>query len=59
MSCEFIRSVGTSCLAYPKESGKNDLSAFLVYRGDRIRTYDIQLPKLALYQAELHPEKVF
>ena len=24
-------------------------------RGDRIRTYDIQLPKLALYQAELHP----
>ena len=25
-------------------------------RGDRIRTYDIQLPKLALYQAELHPD---
>ena len=24
-------------------------------RGDRIRTYDIQLPKLALYQAELRP----
>ena len=24
-------------------------------RGDRIRTCDIQLPKLALYQAELHP----
>ena len=26
-------------------------------RGDRIRTCDIQLPKLALYQAELHPGK--
>ena len=26
-------------------------------RGDRIRTCDIQLPKLALYQAELRPEK--
>ncbi len=24
-------------------------------RGDRIRTCDIQLPKLALYQAELRP----
>ena len=27
----------------------------LFSRGDRIRTYDIQLPKLALYQAELRP----
>ena len=26
-------------------------------RGDRIRTCDIQLPKLALYQAELRPDK--
>ncbi len=25
-------------------------------RGDRIRTCDIQLPKLALYQAELRPD---
>ena len=25
-------------------------------RGDRIRTYDILLPKQALYQTELHPE---
>ncbi len=42
-----------------KKSGKNNLSAFLGDRGDRIRTYDIQLPKLALYQAELHPERCF
>ncbi len=28
-----------------------------VHRGDRIRTCDIQLPKLALYQAELRPER--
>src|SRR3546814_4546245 len=27
-------------------------------RGERIRTSDIQLPKLALYQAELHPGPV-
>ncbi len=26
-------------------------------RGDTIRTCDIQLPKLALYQAELRPEE--
>ena len=27
-------------------------------QGDRIRTCDIQLPKLALYQAELRPDKM-
>ena len=27
-------------------------------RGDRIRTCDFYLPKVALYQAELHPEYV-
>ena len=26
-------------------------------QGDRIRTCDIQLPKLALYQAELRPDE--
>ena len=25
-------------------------------RGERIRTFDILLPKRALYQTELHPE---
>jgi hypothetical protein len=29
----------------------------LTGRGERIRTFDIQLPKLARYQAALHPEK--
>lgn len=28
---------------------------FLIGRGDRIRTYDFQLPKLTLYQTELRP----
>ncbi|CAA7615555.1 hypothetical protein MTBSS4_130086 [Magnetospirillum sp. SS-4] len=28
-------------------------------RGERIRTSGIQLPKLALYQAELHPDARF
>ena len=27
-------------------------------RGDRIRTYDLLLPKQALYQAELRPDTV-
>src|SRR5579864_5314955 len=31
-------------------------SPFLAGRGERIRTSGIQLPKLALYQAELRPE---
>ena len=35
---------------YPQTSGDP-----IRNRGDRIRTYDIQLPKLALYQAELRP----
>ena len=29
----------------------------ILRRGDRIRTCDIQLPKLALYQAELRPAR--
>jgi hypothetical protein len=29
----------------------------LTGRGERIRTFDIQLPKLARYQTALHPEK--
>ena len=32
-------------------------TAFLISgRGERIRTFDILLPKQALYQTELHPE---
>lgn len=32
-------------------------AAFLITgRGERIRTFDILLPKQALYQTELHPE---
>jgi hypothetical protein len=27
----------------------------LIGRGERIRTFDFYLPKVALYQAELHP----
>ena len=29
---------------------------FYIGRGERIRTFDILLPKQALYQTELHPE---
>ncbi len=40
-----------------KQKSRPDWRLFAVCssRGDRIRTYDIQLPKLALYQAELRP----
>ena len=27
----------------------------MIGRGERIRTFDFYLPKVALYQAELHP----
>jgi hypothetical protein len=38
---------------------KTDLAAGLFNgRGDRIRTCDLYVPNVALYQTELHPEGV-
>ncbi len=28
----------------------------MIGRGDRIRTYDLYVPNVALYQTELHPD---
>jgi hypothetical protein len=28
----------------------------IIGRGDRIRTYDLYVPNVALYQTELHPD---
>ena len=43
-------------MLYPVELQALDLSRTPAGRGRGIRTHDIQLPKLALYQAELYPD---
>ena len=39
-----------------KKARKSRLAHDRIGRGDRIRTCDFYLPKVALYQAELHPD---
>ena len=41
----------------PGSASYQDSCVFLrIGRGDRIRTYDLYVPNVALYQTELHPD---
>ena len=42
----------------PNQSSKAFLNSLLFRRSGRIRTYDLQHPMLARYQATLHPEGI-
>ena len=39
-----------------KKTGLRRLFCTADGRGDRIRTYDLYVPNVALYQTELHPD---
>ncbi len=54
----FSKTAGTSLYENANSTKFGIDPGFSKSRGDRIRTYDIQLPKLALYQAELRPDMV-
>lgn len=46
-------------LQSPQSTKKAPSGAFFIGRDYRIRTYDILLPKQALYQAELSPDYIW
>src|SRR6185437_2028473 len=50
-----LRRAINPCLSHERNSPTIEPQAKADGRGERIRTSDIQLPKLALYQAELRP----